>query len=483
MGHRAVVASSYEPGSADQVEPVGDGSSRRLLDTAEGAQKLGCDSLRSNKGAGILRPIYLLRGKWRKLFALLLGALRPQNALVVARNAADVCKRERWVSAAPRSSEPTELAQRALNWICHAQDEVGSGGVGSYYFSGWTAGYPEVTGYIIPTMWDYAYRLRREDLAQRARRMADWELSLQLECGGWEGRMEGDGLPPTVFNSGQVIRGLVRAYKETEEPAYLKAAVRGALWIVANQESDGSWSASNHLGLKRVYDTYVAAPLAQLSIFTGDERFAQAARRNCEFALTQQHSNGWFALCDNTPFYNHAPITHTICYTADGLLETGELLNEPRYIDAAALPAQALAAYARRSGYLPGRFDQRWIPQTHWSCLTGAAQLGLLLLRLHRHTADPDSLDTASKLVDFLAHVQRLASVGRDRAGAIPGSYPIWGLYATFRYPCWATKYFLDLLLAIQSHDATDSATSRVREGSPQSAVPTGRPDPPHPIY
>ncbi|MBV9004641.1 MAG: hypothetical protein JO181_08280, partial [Solirubrobacterales bacterium] len=65
-----------------------------------------------------------------------------------------------------------------------------------------------MTGYIIPTMWDYAKLLGRQDLAQRAREMADWELSLQQECGGWEGSNEGDNVPPTVFNTGQVIRGL-----------------------------------------------------------------------------------------------------------------------------------------------------------------------------------------------------------------------------------------------------------------------------------
>ena len=48
------------------------------------------------------------------------------------------------------------------------QDVVGTGGVGSYEFLGWTSGYPEVTGYIIPTMWDCHQIIGDPDLGRRA---------------------------------------------------------------------------------------------------------------------------------------------------------------------------------------------------------------------------------------------------------------------------------------------------------------------------
>jgi len=398
-----------------------------------------------------MRTLSILQRNRRKLAAKLLGMLRPQNAVVVGRNAVDVAKGgppEADCGGSPHTV-PSAAAQRALAWIAHAQDTVGSGGVGSYDFSGWSRGYPEVTGYIIPTIWDYARATGREDLRRRAVRMADWELSIQQPCGGWEGGNEGDGLPPVVFNTGQVMRGLLRTFEETEDRRYLDAARRAGDWIAEVQDDDGSWTTSNHLGLKRVYDTYVAAPLARLGLIVGDASYGDAARRNCRFALSHQRDNGWFDLCDNSPDFVDAPITHAVCYTADGLIETGELLGEEPFVAAGARTVEALAARVDRSGRLPGRFDGDWRPTVRWVCLTGSAQLGIALLRLHRMQPDAGRLVVPGRLLAFLDHVQRLNAVGRDRTGAIAGSYPIWGPYAPFRFPCWATKYYLDLHLMV----------------------------------
>jgi hypothetical protein len=345
--------------------------------------------------------------------------------------------------------------ERSLAWICRAQDRArsvgaGSGGVGSYDFSGWSTGYPEVTGYTIPTVWEYARFLERDDLARRAVAMADWEIRIQHPDGGWEGGNQGDGLPPVVFNTGQVIRGLTRTYEETGREDYLAAARRAADWIVASQDADGSWTTSNHRGLKRVYDTYVAAPLARLGTLVDSEAYAQAARRNCEFALANQRDNGWFANCDNSAEFNDVPVTHTLCYTADGLIETGEILGEESYVAAGARTAEAMTGAIEPDGRLAGRFDSDWSAAARWVCLTGSAQLGIVLMRLYARDGDPSRLEAAERLAGYLARVQQLNSIGRDRSGALAGSYPIWGSYAPLRFPCWATKYYLDLLLAVR---------------------------------
>jgi hypothetical protein len=401
----------------------------------------------------VLRTAAIARRNLRKLVVKLAGMLRPKNLLVVIRNALDLRRDDPWARRPERPSHGADLAalsDRSLGWIAHSQDTVGSGGVGSYDFSGWSTGYPEVTGYIIPTMWDYARHLEREELGERAARMADWELSIQRPVGGWEGGNEGDGLPPVVFNTGQVMRGLLRTYEETGEERFLEGARRAGDWCVEVQDDDGSWTTSNHLGMKRVYDTYVAAPLSKLSLIDGDEKYADAARRNCEFVLGHQRDNGWFDLCDNTPDFVHAPVTHTICYTADGLIETGRLLDENSYVAAGTRAADAMVPHAERTGYLAGRFDEDWRPAAKFVCLTGSAQLGIILMRLHETSSDERYLRTSERLLDFLFHVERLNGIGADREGAIAGSYPIWGPYAPLRFPCWATKYYLDLLLMVQ---------------------------------
>jgi hypothetical protein len=418
-----------------------------------------------------LRRLQVLRENAGKLARKIVGALWPPNLVVVLRHGANRMRRKPSradVVEMVRSDRPTNAAlTSALGWLKHSQDVVGTGGVGSYQLLGWTTGYPEVTGYIIPTIWDCCRLTGDPDLARRATWMADWELSIQQPGGGWEGGAVGEGEPPIVFNTGQVIRGLVRTYEELGDEKYLESATRAADWIVSTQDPDGSWTTANFRQMKRVYDSYVSAPLARLARAEGREPYAEAARRNCEFVLSQQRDNGWFDLCDNSPYFNDAPSTHTICYTIDGLLETGEHLDDARLVDAGTASADALMRCVADSGYLPGRLDGAWRPRVNWVCLTGSAQLGIIMMRLHASTGREEYLETARSLAGFLVYVQRLSAVGANRAGAVPGSYPIWGTYAPLRFPCWATKYFIDLLLLIRgAGDPRREELSSLAEGS-----------------
>lgn len=383
----------------------------------------------------------------RNLAGMIASLPWPPNAAVLVRNAASLRRDAPWAGSVQRDREGLlPLAEAALGWIAHSQDRVGSGGVGDFRFQGWTPGYPEVTGYIVPTMFDWAELLSRPELADRAIRMASWELGIQQPSGGWESWYEGEGRPPVVFNTGQVIRGLVRTATETGEDRYLDAAIRAGDWIIAGQEPDGSFSKGNYLEMRRVYDVYSTASLAQLAEASGEERFASAAAANAEFAISQQTADGWFDLCDNVPDGNERPSTHTLGYTADGLIEIGLLQSEPRFVAAGELTARSLLAAMEPGGRLPGRFDRDWNPAADYVVMTGSAQLGILLAGMHARASDPDPELRAGcwELLDFLAWAQRLNSVGANRRGAIAGSYPVWGRYVPLKYPSWATKFYLD---------------------------------------
>jgi hypothetical protein len=400
---------------------------------------------------GALAPI---AHHWRDL-ALKAGSLLvPANAAVVARNLASLATGAPWEGYVvdAESDRVQQALDRALGWLCHSQDTVGSGGVGCFEMYGWTAGYPEVTGYIIPTFWDAAAACGRPELGERARRMTEWEMSIQLESGGWEGGYEGDGRPPVVFNTGQVLRGLLRSFEETGDARYLDAAVRGGNWIVDVQEPDGSWATANFKGMRRVYDSYVAAPLARLWKATGDERYRDAAARSTAYVLSEQQDNGWFRNADNSPYFTDAPITHTVCYTIDGLIEVAEVLEDERALRAAERAAEELLHRAEIWPRFYGRVDPSWRPAARFVCLTGAAQLGIIFMRLHARAGDPRYLNGALKLVDFLGWAQSLNGLGESRRGGIAGSYPVWGLYCPLKYPAWATKYFVDLLLLVRPH-------------------------------
>ena len=395
----------------------------------------------------------VIKGHTEKLIPLFFSFFNPLNFFVLLRNSTSITLGPRWLDYVARcGNKYNNLAQESLTWIKTSQDIVGSGGVGCYEFYRWTSGYPEVTGYIIPTIWDSYHHFKDKELKHRAIRMADWLLRIQHPCGGWEGFYEGDGQPPIVFNTGQVLRGLIRTYKETEKEKYLNAAIWAGNWIVDAQDADGSWTAANYKQMKRVYDAYVSAPISSLYLITNNEKLAEACRLNCDFVLRNQRPNGWFNMADNSPGGNEAPVLHTISYTIDGLLETGLNLKEEKYVSAGKLAADSLLHKLEINYFYPARFDKNWKASANYSCLTGNAQIGIIFIKLYERFDDKRYLNAALKIADFLAFTQHINGLGRYRKGGMVGSYPIWGLYCPFKYPSWATKYWIDLLLSIKKH-------------------------------
>lgn len=400
-----------------------------------------------------MNTLKLIRNHTGKLIPIALSTLRPSNAIVLLKNAFSLMVSQQWENYVQKNNlNYKTLAQDSLNWMKMSQDVVGSGGVGCYEFYRWTTGYPEVTGYIIPTFWDAFHLFQTDDYKNRALKMAEWELKIQKEVGGWEGFYEGDNQLPVVFNSGQVIRGLIRSYRETGEEKYLNSAIRCADWIVSTQDEDGSWTSTNFKQMKRVYDSYVTAPLAELYQITKNEAYKDSCIKNCDFVLRNQHENGWFDLCDNTLINNEAPVTHTLCYTIDGLIETGQRLGIQKYIDAAKVSADAMMHKAEILPVLPGRLDKNWKKRANYVCNTGNAQLGIIMIRLYEITKEARYLNAALKLADYLSYVKKLNSVGKYRNGGISGSYPIWGMYCPLKYPSWAAKYYVDLMLLLDKH-------------------------------
>jgi hypothetical protein len=91
-----------------------------------------------------------------------------------------------------------------MGWLCEAQDRSASadGGVARSYdlLRGWETSYPETTGYIVPTLLDYARRFGRDDHRERARRMCDWLVAIQMADGGFQGgRIDSVPAVPVTF--------------------------------------------------------------------------------------------------------------------------------------------------------------------------------------------------------------------------------------------------------------------------------------------
>ena len=348
------------------------------------------------------------------------------------------------------SAEKKKLAlEKAIGWLLQAQHSTSDKGFATYrIIEGWTSSYPETSGYILPTMLAYVKYSGKKELHSNIIACADWLLKIQKSSGGWQSMYVDDDRPEVVFNTAQVIRGLAEVHQLTGDKKYLDSAVKACDWLCSIQEANGSWKKFAFMNAERVYDSYVDHPLLMIYKITGNENYRIAAVKNLEWIITtQQQANGWFSNCDNTLKHNDCPITHTIAYTIDGLLESGLLLNDQRFINAAKKSADALLEIYTKNNCINGRYDKNWNGSEYLIC-TGSAQLAIVWLKLYKLYKNETYLYGASKMNTMLAFIQqRNYNESADTTGAMPGSFPIWGKYEPFAFPNWATKYFADALL------------------------------------
>lgn len=346
-----------------------------------------------------------------------------------------------------------EHLEATVQWLCTAQDAAGGSGVSAVFSfaSGWDVPYPETSGYIIATFLACSDYLQNATLSERARRIGDWEISIQAPNGGVFSR---PGKPETrVFNTGQVILGWLALFERFGDERYLAAARRAGDYLVALQEADGTWRRDTHCGA-RTYHARTDWGLLRLAKLSGSDRYAETARRNLRWVLAQKQDNGWFANCG---FNQDDPITHVIEYTMIGLLESA--LLEPSTFDQDALEllaasADSLCDVVERPGIggirgmIPGSFDARWRSRDHDSCLTGNAQIAYTLLRLHGLRPNARHAAAAGTLIAALKGTQALGRAPANVRGALPGSFPLHRGYLAYAFPNWGAKFFADALLA-----------------------------------
>src|SRR5947207_896966 len=256
--------------------------------------------------------------------------------------------------------------------------------------------------------------------------MADWELQVQLPSGAIQAgfyRGNGSKRPPAVFNTGQVVLGWCRAFSEPRDERELDAAVRAGNWLADGQDSDGAWRqhAPETETVVHAYDVRTAWSLLELYQLVDEQRFLDAARRNLEWTLAQQHDNGWF---EHNAFFVSAdkwnvPLTHTIAYVMEGLMGAWSCLRDDRYLEAALRTATRLREIFEQRGVLPGEFDSTWSANATYSCLTGHAQVAGVWLRLRRERRAPPRDDALGPPV---FHVGPASGGAWTRCG--PGRHP-----------------------------------------------------------
>ncbi|MFZ6814890.1 hypothetical protein ACO0K3_10515 [Undibacterium sp. Rencai35W] len=360
------------------------------------------------------------------------------------------------LSVFPTQSIETHL-KAAADWILQAQLGTADDGVAHSYdirVKKWLASYPETTGYVIPTLYDYAKHYNAPQYAEAARKMTVWECDIQLPDGGVRaGTMDAEIVAPTIFNTGQALFGWAKAYLETGDDRFRIALARASDWLVAAQDEDGAWRrfpSPFTTSKLNSYNTRSAFGLVRAYEAIGNARYLEAAIANVEWTLARAHANDWLpdnCLSDNQDL---TALTHTIAYSIRGILEVGVAAGRQDYIERAVRMAKAVAAQQRDDGALNAFYTPEWKTAVSWSCVTGNSQMAINWLRLAQLTGETALVEHAKKANRFNMSIQDLTTGDLHVRGAMKGSHPINGGYMTYRYPNWATKFFMDGLMLEQ---------------------------------
>ncbi|MGN7614111.1 hypothetical protein ACQZV8_18740 [Magnetococcales bacterium HHB-1] len=358
----------------------------------------------------------------------------------------------------PVIGEDDRHTKAVAQWLKRAQDATPDDGVSLGYFpcdqnspyQGWRASYPETTGYIIDSLVHYNQIFHDPDALERAQRMAHWEAEIQMPSGAVQSGplVPADQQQEAVFNTGMVLQGLTALlYKYPDEKLY-QAANKAAQFLVNDQNERGHFTTHGPCVSRhsiKTYNALCAWAMHRFADLSGEKRYAKAAVKAITASLGEQQKNGWFNHnCLDRP---EAPLTHTIGYVLQGVLETGILAKRDDFILAAKKAADAIIPQIEENGFLAGRLDHTWSPALQIVCLTGSAQMAIIFYRLHEIFNDQIYLKKADALVNYLKALQHPEHETPGIRGAIAGSYPLFGSYMTAGFPNWAGKYFLDALL------------------------------------
>jgi malonyl-CoA O-methyltransferase len=279
----------------------------------------------------------------------------------------------------------------AIRWL--RSQELVSGGIRVH--SAHTHAYPEVTGYLIPTLIDFGER-------ELAIRLIRWLISIQRADGSYFGPDDGK---PYIFDTGQVLRGLLAA-KEII-PRAMDAARRAVDYLYKEMQDHGKKGFRNHYSgvIPESIHLYILPPLLKAAdVF--DDRNIRLSVNNClEFYLL--HSD---ALRLND-------LTHFLAYQLEALIDLGH--PEP------AIPVlDSLREQQKQDGFVRGKNGASWI------CTPGLAQLAVCWYKTGQWQA-------ADKAISWLEKHQ-------TRSGGFLGSYGWRASYFPRVELSWAVKYYLD---------------------------------------
>lgn len=286
--------------------------------------------------------------------------------------------------------------RRAIEWLRANENPRG----GIYADSSRAYVYPEVTGYVVPTLLQYGE-------SELAIRLARWLLRVQRRDGSYASAIG----ESNVFDTAQVLRGLLAVGDLL--PGTLDACRDAADYLYSRMVDGGSRGlAVNSAWIKRYSKTipmsahlYALPPLQRATKVLRKPEYRIAADRCVEYYLTHENA------------LQISVLTHFLAYELEALIDLGRR--------EAAIPAlSVLRKLQRQDGSVRGMGGVTWI------CAPGLAQLAVCWYKVGDRTP-------ADRAMNWLEEHQM-------PSGGFLGSYGSQATYFPDVEIPWAAKFYLD---------------------------------------
>lgn len=269
--------------------------------------------------------------------------------------------------------------------------------------------YPEVSGYYIPSLLNWGFR----DLAKQ---YASWLISIQHKNGAW---YDYDDKDPYVFDSGQILKGLVAIYPLM--PEIEENIIKGCDWIITNIDKEGRLlSPSNDCwaipSCSDLIHLYSLSPIKEAGILFNRKDYLDAVEKVLNYYKTNYLEK----------IKDFHTLSHFYAYIIEAMVDLGET-------DIARQAMKNVAKLQSKNGAVPAYKDVKWV------CSTGLFQFAVIWYKLGEK-------EKADRAFDYACSLQL-------NSGGWLGSYGKGADYSHKEEISWANKYFLDALSwKIKSH-------------------------------
>lgn len=298
--------------------------------------------------------------------------------------------------------------KKAISWI-EANTIVEKTGKSIINNTNCHKGYPEVTGYYIPTLIRWGYRELAIDYAK-------WLISIQHDDGSWYDTFA---QMPYVFDTAQILKGLLAAYSIWPDENVKNAIIKGAMWLAGNIQHDGRFKAADESIWKmpkaysELIHLYCLSPIREVGIQFSKPELLKMVDLSIDY-YKQNHME---------EILHFDLLSHFYAYVMEALVDLGEL-------ELAKIAMNNIANFQTEDGAVPGYND------VHWVCSTGLFQLALTWFRM-------GDIERGNKAFSYACRLQ-------NESGGWYGSYPSVedesNDYFAASEISWAVKYFLDAL-------------------------------------